>query len=132
MYGMDNSTEREGRVVATVPADTFDHRLMLARSHAGKLTIQDAALKCGLSPQSWSNWEKGMRPHDKVEVAQVVADGLNIDRDWLLHGGPLTKPEPPVRSRRTVRLTYPRRSIRPGDQARRRPQRVDRHERVAP
>ena len=108
---MDENSEREGRVVARVPADTFDHRLMLARSHAGRLTIQEAATKCGFTHQSWSNWEHGRVPRDKAEVADAIAEGLGIDRDWLLYGGPLT---PPVRVRR-VRSTYARRSLRPGD-----------------
>lgn len=91
---------RDERPRGGVPADTFAARLMLARMHAGHLTIQDAAEKCGLINQSWSNWEKGMKPRDLVEVTQAISEGLGVDRDWLLFGGPLTKPAPPVRRRR--------------------------------
>jgi transcriptional regulator with XRE-family HTH domain len=120
---MEENSGREGRVVATVPSDTFDHRLMLARSHAGRLTIQEAAAKCGVTHQSWSNWERGRIPRDKVEVADAIAEGLGIDRDWLLHGGPLTSPDKP----RRLRVAYARRSIRPGQRVGpRRARRLDR------
>jgi len=109
-----NQTEREGRVVTRVPVDTFDHRLMLARSHAGRLTIQEAATRCGVSHQSWSNWERGRIPRDKVEIADAIAEGLDIDRDWLLHGGPLTAPAKPSRR---LRLPLARRSLRPAHHA---------------
>ncbi len=120
-----DENENEGRVIRTVPADTFGHRLMLARAEKGHLTIDDAARQCGQGAQNWSNWEHGRMPRDKVEVAEAVAEALGIDRDWLLHGGPLT---PPVRPSR-LRATYHRRASfnRPGP---RRPRRVDR-DRVA-
>ena len=111
--------EREGRVVASIPVDSFGHRLMLARSHAGQLTIQEAATRCGLSPQSWSNCERGKLPRDKVDVVDVVADRLAIDRDWLLHGGPLRRPE----RVRAVRPPYRTGPLRPHG---RRPRRLDR------
>jgi transcriptional regulator with XRE-family HTH domain len=74
---------------------------MLARMHAGYQTIDDAAAKCGLTRQNWSNWEKGMKPRDLVEVVQAISDGLDIDRDWLLFGGPLSKPASGVRRRQS-------------------------------
>jgi transcriptional regulator with XRE-family HTH domain len=98
---MSDTAEREGRVVRRVPADTFAHRLLLARAEAGNLTIDDAAKRCTLGAQNWSNWEKGRIPRDKVEVAEAISEGLGIDRDWLLHGGPLT----PAPSGRKVRHT---------------------------
>lgn len=125
MFDMDEETgeDREGRVVRKIPTDTFAHRLILARSEAGHLTIQQAAARCGLRHQSWSNWERGMVPRgDQVELAEVIAEGLGIDRDWLLFGGPLTRPE---RSRR-IRLTSFHSAARPGA---RRPRRLDRSRR---
>jgi transcriptional regulator with XRE-family HTH domain len=72
-----------------IPADTFANRLLLARTHAGWLTVKEAAERCGLNYGSWSNWERGARPRDLLDVAQKVADGLRIDHEWLLFGGPL-------------------------------------------
>jgi transcriptional regulator with XRE-family HTH domain len=117
---MTENEEREGRIIASVPADTFSHRLMLARSHAGRLTIQDAATKCGFSHQTWSNWEHGKEPRGNIlDLVEAIAEGLGIDRDWLLYGGPLTKPE----RVRKHRVAYARRSVRPGA---RRPRRIGR------
>ena len=67
-----------------VPADTFSHRLMLVRAHAGNLTYSQAAERCGLSRENWANWERGKRPRDLIGVVEAIAEGLGIDRDWLL------------------------------------------------
>lgn len=91
-----------------IPHDTFAARLMLARLHAGNLTIQDAAEKCGLINQSWSNWERGMKPRDLLDVVQAISGGLGIDQNWLLFGGPLTPEKRHRDVRRRNRLSYPR------------------------
>jgi hypothetical protein len=72
-----------------IPADTFGARLVLARYHAGRLSIEKAAEKCGLNSEGWRRWEDGSQPRDKVEVIQAVSEGLRIDFNWLLLGGPL-------------------------------------------
>src|SRR5882672_626170 len=82
--------EREGRVIAAIPEDSYAHRLMLARAHAGHLSIREAAEKCGLNYASWANWERGARSRTVVEDVDAIAEGLAVDRDWLLHGGALT------------------------------------------
>jgi hypothetical protein len=120
---------REGRLLAAIPEDTYAHRLMLARSHAGHLSIREAAVRCGINYASWAGWERGANSRTLVDDATVIAERLNVDRDWLLFGGPLTP------SRRVKRVSdgYPRRSVRPGDMAvhpvarrQRRPRRIDR------
>lgn len=72
-----------------IPADTFANRLILSRVHAGWLTVKEAAERCGLNYGSWSNWERGARPRDLLDVVGKVAEGLRIDEEWLLFGGPL-------------------------------------------
>lgn len=72
-----------------IPADTFSNRLILARVHAGWLTVKDAAERCGLNYGSWSNWERGARPRDLLDVVGKISEGLRIDEEWLLFGGPL-------------------------------------------
>lgn len=99
-YVAMDKEERESR--PGIPRDTFEHRLMLARSHAGRLSIQDAAAKVGVKHQSWSNWERGIRPRDIIDVAELISEKLGIDRDWLLFGGQLAAPEG-----RTVRRVRP-------------------------
>jgi transcriptional regulator with XRE-family HTH domain len=88
----------EGR--GDIPADTFALRLAMSRHHAGRLSIEKAAERCGLNPGNWAHWENGRRPLDKIEVAQAVADGLGMDFYWLMFGGQLTS----VRTRRTKRV----------------------------
>lgn len=79
--------------------DSFANRLMLARAHAGHLSIREAADLCGLGRGAWTNWEKGARPADIIDIAEVIAEKLGVDRDWLLFGGQLGRQE----SGRTVR-----------------------------
>jgi transcriptional regulator with XRE-family HTH domain len=111
--------EREGRVLATVPTDSFAHRLLLVRAQLGHMTVKDAAAKSGLNYAAWSKWEHGAMPRDILEVVEAISEGLGVDHEWLLRGGALSRPE---RKRRGISLAYPRRSLRPGG---RRPQRVD-------
>lgn len=124
---MDENTgdAREGRLVTRVPEDSYANRLMLARADAGHLSIREAAEKCGLNYASWANWERGTRSRTVVEDVEAIAVGLGVDRDWLLYGGPLTKP---VRASRRTRQPYLSRSVRPGG---RRPRRLDRPGRQA-
>lgn len=99
---MTTGTETPER--QSIPTDTFEARLMLARLHAGRLSIRDAAERCGYTNESWSGWERGRRPSDKLEVAEVISETLGVDRDWLLYGGPLIKEE-----RRSTRVLRRRR-----------------------
>jgi len=81
-----------------IPADTLSNRIVLARRLAG-MTIEEAAEATGLSQSSWANWENGMRPQRETDVIQTIADVLDIDREWLMLGGPLT----PARGKPTKR-----------------------------
>lgn len=87
-----------------IPTDTFGRRLMLARDYAGNLSIREAADLCGIGRGAWTNWERGARPVDMLEVVEIVSEKLKVDRDWLLFGGALTKPESSLRSRMATRL----------------------------
>lgn len=118
-----NSGERGNQLPATdspptrqgdIPADTFAARLVLARHHAGRLSIEKAAEKCGLNSGNWVRWEDGALPRDKVEVAQAISDGLGIDFHWLLLGGPLLSGRGRVTRRTsTNNVGYRRRPLRP-------------------
>lgn len=78
----------------SIPLDSFGNRLMLARAHAGHISIREAADLCDIGRGAWTNWEKGARPVDIIEVAAVIAEKLDVDKDWLLFGGDLAKGEP--------------------------------------
>lgn len=89
---MSAPTESEREVApkrGRIPADTLAHRLMLARAMAGHLSIREAADLCGYGRGAWTNWERGARPLDVLDVVRVVAERLDVDEEWLLFGGPL-------------------------------------------
>lgn len=89
-----------------IPVDSFGNRLMLARAHAGHISIREAADLCDIGRGAWTNWEKGARPVDILDVAAVVADKLGVDRNWLLFGGGLAEADPRT-LRRTIERTGP-------------------------
>lgn len=72
-----------------IPSDTFSLRLSIARHHAGRLSIEQAAKLCGINPENWRRWEDGARPRDRIEVSQAISEALRMDLDWLMFGGPL-------------------------------------------
>jgi transcriptional regulator with XRE-family HTH domain len=102
--------ERRGRI----PADTLSNRLMLARAMAGHLSIREAAEMCGLGRGAWTNWERGARPSDILEIVPIIAEKLDVDEQWLMWGGPLEGPRGRVIPKRpgSVRVTYVARTVR--------------------
>lgn len=76
-----------------IPADTFAARLRLARMYAGDVSIREAAPRCGLNYGAWTGWERGALPRDLLTVVELISEKLDIDRDWLLFGGPLAEAE---------------------------------------
>jgi transcriptional regulator with XRE-family HTH domain len=78
-----------------VPRDTFAARLVLVRADHG-LTQEQAAGACGLNRATWRLWEAGGSPRNMAEVVARISEGLGVDRDWLLWGGPLVGDRPPA------------------------------------
>src|SRR5689334_10113329 len=76
-----------------IPTDTFAHRLVLVRAYR-ELTVKEAAAKTGLGYGAWSNWERGSRPRDLLDVVEAISAGLGIDPVWLLNGGALPRSGP--------------------------------------
>jgi transcriptional regulator with XRE-family HTH domain len=103
--GIDPAAQGRGKI----PQDSFEARLILVRLHAGNLTIEKAAARCGLLNQNWSNWERGIKPRDKEDTVRRISEGLGIDREWLMWGGPLAPEQRGHRGKR-VRLPYPARA----------------------
>lgn len=102
-----------------IPADTFEIRLAIARAHAGGISAKEAALRVGVSGQTWRNWEDGTSPGaKKPAMLRFIAEQLGVDEGWLRDGGPLSSDDQPgpddggaqsastlVRSYRTMTLT---------------------------
>lgn len=74
---------------AWIPADTFGTRLLIARKQKG-LTVERVAKLCGVAHPTWTTWENGAHPRDLVGAVSRIASALEVDRDWLMWGGPLT------------------------------------------
>jgi transcriptional regulator with XRE-family HTH domain len=108
---LDAPQEPKGRI----PADTLANRLMLARALAGHISIREAADVCGLGRGAWTNWERGSRPVDILEIVPIIAEKLDVDEQWLMWGGPLEGPRGRVIAKRpgSVRVAYLARTVRP-------------------
>lgn len=77
-------TTSEAEQQVWVPHLTFAARLALIRHHKG-WNIKEAALACGVPPQSWRGWEIQHRlPTDIRKVARQIAARSGVDRDWLM------------------------------------------------
>lgn len=74
-----------------IPTDTFGVRLAAVRAARG-LNVKQAAEACGLSDESWRQWEHGTNPRALDNVARKIEEALGVDRSWLLAGGPLATP----------------------------------------
>lgn len=73
--------------------DNLANRLRLVRAEKG-LSQKEAAFACGISARVWQNAEDGRSIRDEVHVLASIAEHLNVDRDWLVWGGPLNGENP--------------------------------------
>lgn len=73
---------------AWIPTDTFGTRLFIIRKQR-ELTVEAVAKICGVAQPTWTTWEKGAHPRDLVGTVRKIAEALDVDRDWLMWGGPL-------------------------------------------
>lgn len=75
----------------TADDSTFGARLALVRQRMGWGNVKEAAVACGLPPESWRRWERdGRAPRDKDEIAWRIAERTGCDYGWLLAGPRLT------------------------------------------
>jgi hypothetical protein len=72
---------------AWVPAiDSFEVRLVLVRHQMG-WNAKQAAVACGIKPQSWREWEMfRRRPRDYEAVCRLIAGRTGCDLVWLMCG----------------------------------------------
>lgn len=66
---------------------TFGARLALVRQRMGWGNVREAAVECGVPPESWRTWERdGVVPRRIVEIAGLIAERTGCDYGWLLAG----------------------------------------------
>jgi hypothetical protein len=75
----------------TADDSTFGARLALIRQRMAWGNVKEAAVACGLPPESWRTWERdNVAPRRVVEVAAIIAERTGCDYGWLLAGKRLT------------------------------------------
>ena len=73
---------------AWVPQDTVGARLALVRQHM-RWNVTEAAEACGVTPNSWRNWEADKSPRDWPRTAVKISRVTGCDYRWLVGGGEL-------------------------------------------
>ncbi len=69
-----------------IPDDSvFAARLAKVRNRMG-WNAKEAAVECGLPPQSWRNWEAGKGPRDVVRVSRQISERTGVSLEWLVFG----------------------------------------------
>jgi transcriptional regulator with XRE-family HTH domain len=73
--------------------DTLGTRLMLVRRELG-ISQAEAARRCNLTARVWQNMEDGRATRHELENIKRIALAFQVDRDWLMFGGPLEEEAP--------------------------------------
>lgn len=68
-----------------IPVDTFGSRLALVRQQMS-WNVKEAAEACGVSGQSWHNWENGGMPRNLIAVCTDIASVSGCNYQWLVLG----------------------------------------------
>jgi hypothetical protein len=79
----------------TADDSTFGARLALVRQYKKWGNVREAAIACGVPPESWRTWERDhVLPRKYAEVCQRISDATGADRDWLLRGSQASQSPP--------------------------------------
>src|SRR4051812_23987339 len=104
------TTEILGTATPEAPApwipddNTFGARLALIRQRLGWGNVKEAAIACGLPPESWRTWERdNVNPRNYPNVCRQIAERTGCDLAWLMD----------VRTRRPDVLVRNKRSTSP-------------------
>lgn len=110
---MTVSHEQEQGWVAS-DRDSFGARLALVRQRMGWGNVKEAALACGIPPQSWRTWERdNVQPRDFMAVVRKVVARAGCDEAWLAGVG-LVPAEVIETSTFCSEVNTPRTLTRPG------------------
>lgn len=81
---MSTSAEAVGHGWTASDRDSFGARLALVRQRMGWGNVKEAALACGIPPQSWRTWERdNVQPRDFMGAVQRVVERTGCDEAWL-------------------------------------------------
>ena len=68
---------------------TFGARLALIRQRMGWGNVKEAAIACGIPPQSWRTWERdGVIPRDYFTRCAMISSRVGCDYGWLVDRRP--------------------------------------------
>jgi len=85
---------------------TFGARLALIRQHMAWGNVKEAAIACGLPPESWRTWERdGVTPRNIVDIAAQISERTGCDYGWLLAGARLREGRTVVTAGQAYRQT---------------------------
>lgn len=92
------------------PTDSLANRLYLVRREK-RLSQRAAADLCGITFGEWQSIEDGRSARGLDEKVLAIARNLDVDRDWLMWGGPLNSSGgPPSPGTGTTRRSPERKS----------------------
>lgn len=83
------------------PQDTLAARLFLMRRELG-LSQRAAALRAGITFGEWQSMENGADARGVDKKVAKIAAAFDVDRDWLIWGGPLADPSGGPTTRRPM------------------------------
>lgn len=71
---------------AWIPDDgAFGARLALIRQRLGWGNVKEAAIACGLPPESWRTWERdNVMPRNYPNICRQIAERTGCDLSWLM------------------------------------------------
>ena len=78
---------------------TFGARLALVRQYRGWGNVKEAAVICGIAPQSWRTWERdNVMPQGSryFDICAKIAKASGCDYGWLVDRRPCGASQPTV------------------------------------
>lgn len=91
---MTNTAEAAPEMPWTANDATFGARLALIRQRMGWGNVKEAAMACGIPPESWRSWERdGVMPHGSryFQLCEQISRVVGCDYGWLVDRRPSGK-----------------------------------------
>lgn len=83
---MDTNAANSSQTPNWIPdTESFGARLALVRWRMG-WNLAEAERECGMSQNTWGNWETGAKPRDFIEAVSKIVWRTKVNRYWLIDG----------------------------------------------